>query len=343
MIKRILNVCFLILFSVNVYANIGSRPFHSTGWIGNDFTLNPAYELEGDSINVILESGIAKLEYKGTREYDMKQSGLAVTGSSKLEDGIIGYKFSNEISEAESNVLDKASGFQDKQKTTRTNYGVGYLHITDQLHYFGAFDRISNKYERTYSLKSSYYWTSTGTSTKSGSTIVDINRFRLGALYKSSKEVSFGGILTPATGNKGEVDDPESEVYYGNGNQLRGGFGYNTEKLSIGVDIVNETENKDYLVRASNELLLDAYFLLQPDISIKGFFGQIQSNELTKDGVTYPSSNETDIGAGIRFAKDEMIFGADLYQGTISYDGKEEGDRESGTVSLVRLAATFKF
>jgi hypothetical protein len=343
MIKKILGVCFLLLFSTNLFANIGSRAFHSTGWIGNDFTLNPTFELEGNSMNVILESGSGKLEYQGALEYDFKQSGLAVTGSSKLETGIIGYGYSNETTEFESNVLDAESGFQDKQKTIQTSYGLGYLHITDQLNYYGAFDRNAYNYERTYSLKQSYYWTSTGTSSKSDSATVEVNRFQLGALYKSSEEVSFGGILIPAAGGKGKTDDPEAEIYYGNGNLLRAGFGYNTKQFSVGVDIVYEAENKDYLVNASNELLLDAYFLLQPDISIKGFFSQTQSKELTKDDTTYPSSNETDIGAGIRFAKDQMIFGAELVQGSITYDAKDEGDRESGTISLIRLAATFQF
>jgi hypothetical protein len=341
--KKILSFSFLILFSANVFANIGSRPFHSTGLIGNVFTLNPSFELDSDSVNLIVTNGSGNLKYKGSVEYDFKLSELAVTGNSKLESGIIGYGYSNETTEVESNVLDAKSGFQDKQKTVQTNYSVGYLHITDQLNYFGAFDMSSYNYERTYSLNSSYYWTSTGTSTKSDSVTVGVNTFHLGALYKSTEEVSFGGMLTSAAGGKGKTDDPEAEVYFGNGNQLRAGIGYNTKKLSIGVDIVHETENKDYLVNAYNELLLDAYFLLQPDISIKCFFSQTQSKELTKDGTTYPSSNETDIGAGIKLAKDQMIFGAEFVQGSITYDAKEKGDIESGNVSITRLTATYQF
>ena len=343
LMKKLIWVSFLVLFSTNAFANIGSRPFHSTGWIGNDYTLHPVAELKADSVNLLLESGSGNLKYKGTAEYDIKHAGLAISGSSKLESGIVGYGYANAKTEAESNILDSETGFQDKQETTQTTYGAGYLHLTDQLNYYGGIFRSSYNYERTYSLNSSYYWTSTGTSTKSDSVTVEVNRFQVGALFKSSEEISFGGIFTPASGGKGEIEDPETEIYYGNGDQIRVGLGYHIKNLSIGIDIVNETENKAYLVNASSGLLVDAYFLLQPDVSIKGIFNQRQTSELTKDGTSYPSSNITDIGVGIRIAKDQMFFGADYLQESISYDGREEDDRESGTASSIKLAATFQF
>ena len=333
----------MALTTSTAFANIGSRPFHSAGWIGDDFTLNPTVEKENSSVNVSYDKNSGDVEYKGGTKYDVNGSEMALIGNTSLEDGILGITYQNSHTMMESNTLDEDSGEKRKITTDETTIGGSYLHLSEKIHYFAAVALKSYKGEDEYTVDSGWYYRSTGTNSKSDSATISATSFHFGALYHVSEELSVGWIFSPVYGGNKDTENPDGRFYYGEGDTLRVGAGYNTDTYSAGIDFIRGMQDKDTLSGTTNTITIDGYFLLKPDLSLKGAFEYEQEADV-KDG-DYESTSSTSVAysAGVRFQKEKISTAVNLTIYSETADAKDDGDFDNQSGNVLSVAVTFQF
>lgn len=341
---------FSLIFQQNAFARVAVAPKVTVGNLLYPGAINTIpSELESNDFRAYLNyyQSNGTSEYEDDSKFSDNSTTMMIGGDIGVGAGQLSIGYSNYKNTFDSESLSaywEAVGRNLKWETTISRLDLGYVFTgVEKLTAGILISNINYNVEKTDSLASGYYWTSTGNSTDKGSASVTYIEYDITASYEISDSFTAGLSYTPSVNQNTNYggDFSSTKRFIGHGAYYKLGAGYTTDRLALEFDLAIEAEQKDTADNKTTTIALLSEYLVGHDFSLLAEYAITQIDKLTKGDYTYPEGDRSYWEIGARFKKSRMSFYGAYSVQQLKYNDDDPDVDNLDTASSSRIYLSF--